>query len=70
MPTGPLQYWALGVRITATAETVPLLPVSKPVERTSGIEAFRDAEPVRKTFALDGSGRSGSYRRTGKAGIV
>jgi hypothetical protein len=70
MPTGPLQYWARGATITAAAETVPPLPVSKPVERTSGVEARRNAEPGVETVALHGSGWSGLHRRTGKAGIV
>jgi hypothetical protein len=79
IPTGPLQYWAHGATIGPWAETVPPLPVSKPLERTSGIEAFGNAQSVLNsiaiagtvdTVALDGSGRSGCRRRTGKAGIV
>ena len=38
MPAGPLRYWAHGARIRAGAETVPPIPVSKAVERTSGID--------------------------------
>jgi hypothetical protein len=79
MPTVPLQYWAHGATIGPWAETVPPLLVSKPLERTSGIEAFGNAQSVLSSFAtagtvdpvaLDGSGRSGCRRRTGKAGIV
>src|SRR5271165_1064284 len=79
IPTGPLQYWAHGATIGAWAETVPPLPVSKPLERTSGIEAFGNAQSVLRSFAtagtvdtvaLDGSGRSGCSSRTGKAGLV
>jgi hypothetical protein len=79
MPTDPLQYWAHGATIGPRAETVRPLPVSKPLERTSGIEAFGNAQSVLSsiaaastvdTVALDGSGRSGCSCRTGKAGIV
>jgi hypothetical protein len=79
MPAGPLQYWTHGATIGPRAETVPPLPVSKPLERTSGVETFGYAQSVLRSFAapstvdtvgLDGSGRSGCSCRTGKAGIV
>ncbi len=41
----PLQCRAYGARIRQRVETVPLLPVSKPVEQDTGYRGSRDVQP-------------------------